>query len=133
MASVKKFGEAVVITSGLKLEDIRKIAKYRPEALVLLSEGEEKEPVFCIAPCEKRAGGISKYGAEFGGCDANGFAQVTMAYAGPDGDEETVKAAIADSIGGAVNMLTRLEAGLPAVVRQIDAEIAAIMANIEVG
>ena len=132
MASVKKFGEAVVITSAAKLEDIRKLAKYRPEALTLRDE-ETQEPLFCIGVTAKRAGSISAFGAEFGGADGNGFAQVTMAYAGPAGDDEAVKAAIADSIGKAVALLSKLEATLPAALEEVDAEVANILASIEVG
>ena len=131
MANVKKFGEAVVITSAAKLEDIRKIAKYRPEALILRDENDE--PLFGICVSANRRGEISPFGIEFGGCDGNGFAQMTAAYAGPAGDDDAVKAAIADSIGAQVAMLTKLEESFPALIEEIDAEVAAILASIEIG
>lgn len=130
MANVKKFGEAVVITSAAKLEDIKKIAKYRPEALTLYSEGEEKEPLFCVGVTGNRSGCISKFGIEFGGASEDGYAQVTTVYTGP---AEGVKAALADSVGPQVVMLNKLEATFPAVLEAIDADVAAINACIEIG
>ena len=43
MAKIVIAGEAVVVTSAVKLEDYRKVAKYRPKALVLLG-GEDGIP-----------------------------------------------------------------------------------------
>ena len=133
MANVKKFGEAVVITSAAKLEDIAKIAKYRPEALTLYSEGEDKEPLFMIGTCPKRVGEVSEYGIAFGGADGNGFAQATVVYTGPAGNDDEVKAAIADSMGAQIAMLTKLEETFPALLEQIDADIASILSSIEIG
>ena len=130
MANVKKFGEAVVITSGMKLEDIKKIAKYKPEALTLYSEGEDKEPLFCVGVAQNSAGTISKFGIEFGGTSEEGYAQVTTVYTGP---EENVREALADSIGPQVVMLSKLEETFPDVLAQIDADIAEIMESIEIG
>ena len=49
MAKIMVAGDAVVVTSDMKLEDIKLVKKYRPEALTLFEgEGEEKEPVFKI-------------------------------------------------------------------------------------
>lgn len=36
MAKITIAGDAVVITSSLKLDDIKTIAKYRPKALTLM-------------------------------------------------------------------------------------------------
>lgn len=130
MANIKKFGEAVVITSGAKLEDIKKIAKYRPEALTLYSEGEEKEPVFCVGLSDDRAGSVSKFGIEFGGASADGHAQVTAVYTGP---EEGVAEALADTLGPQIVMLSKLEESFPGILEAIDADVAAIMSCIEIG
>ena len=132
MAKIVKFGEAVVITSAAKLEDLKKIAKYNPDALVLKEENEEgmKEPVFSVGISGNRSGSVGKYGIEFGGCDEQGYAQVTLDYTGPVAG---VKEALADSLGRQIVQLNKLEAGLDGVLRQIDEDVAAIMANIEVG
>ena len=132
MANIKKFGQAVVITSAAKLEEIKKIAKYNPDSLVLKKENEEgvKEPVFCVGIAKTRAGSVSAYGIEFGGTDENGYAQVTLDYTGPD---VGVKEALADSLGRQIVMLNALEATFGDVLEQIDRDVAAIMTNIEVG
>ena len=50
-------GEAVVVTSSMKLEDLETIAKYRPEALTLKGGEDGKEPIFAIS-ITKGAGDI---------------------------------------------------------------------------
>lgn len=129
MANVKKFGEAVVITSTAKLEEIKKLAKYRPDSLVVYGGEDGKEPVFAVGVSAKRSGSINSFSIDFGGCDEQGFAQVTVSYCGP---QEDVKAHLADSIGPQIAMLGKLEQGWPAVIEEIDAEVAGIMASIEV-
>ena len=46
MTKITIHGDALVLTSGLKLETLRKTKKYRPDALVL--RDKEKNPVFSI-------------------------------------------------------------------------------------
>lgn len=130
MANVKKFGEAVVITSAAKLEDIRKIAKYRPGALVLMGGEDGKEPIFAVGLSQHRSGSINGFSVDFGGCNEEGFAQVTVSYCGP---AENVKAHLADDIGPQIVMLGKLEETWPAVLTEIDAEVANIMESIEIG
>ena len=131
MAKVVKLGQAVVITSEAKLEDLKKIAKYAPAALVLKETNEDgvKEEVFRIAVAKNRNGSISQYGAEFGSADEHGYAQITMDYTGPD---VGVKEALADSVGPWIVMLNRMEETFDDALRQIDRDIADIMSNIEV-
>ncbi len=45
MAKVKTMGQAIVVVSEVKLEDIKKIQKYRPEALVLKGGEDNKEEI----------------------------------------------------------------------------------------
>lgn len=130
MANCKKFGEAVVITSAAKLEDIRKIEKYRPDALVVLGGEDGKEPIFAVGLSSKRSGSINSFSIDFGGCNEDGFAQVTVSYCGPN---ENVKAHLADSIGPQLTMLGKLEESWPAVLAEIDADVDRIMASIEIG
>ena len=129
MANVKKFGEAVVITSKAKLEDLKKIAKYRPEALILMGGEDGKEPLFGVGLSANRAGSINKFSIDFGGCNDEGLAQVTVSYCGPNDD---VKAHLADDIGRQLTMLNQLEETFPTVLAEIDADVERIMASIEV-
>lgn len=129
MANVKKFGESVVITSAAKLEDIRKIAKYRPEKLILMGGDDGKEPIFAVGLSGTRMGSINGCSVNFGGKNEEGFAQVTVNYCGP---EQDVKAHLADSIGPQLTMLGKLEETWPEVLAEIDADVNRIMGSIEI-
>ena len=117
MAKIVIAGDAVVITSALKLEDIRTIEKYRPKELVL--KGGEG------------FGNINAVGASFGreSHDAEKLATITMCTNGVTGD---VKDWVADHLGGAIINLNQLEAKLPAVLDAIAAQKAEVMSNITV-
>ena len=130
MAKIVIAGEAVVITSAMKLEDIRKIAKYRPDALTLKGGEDGKEPIFRIGACAG-AGKINKYGAEFGGetHDDAKLATITLVNVDLNGD---IREAVVDEIGTAILSLNKLEETLPAVLDEIDEEKAAILENITI-
>lgn len=122
-------GQAIVINSELKFEDIQKIKKYRPEALTLYEgEGAEREPVFMIGTGEAS---INKYGVTFAGATRDDAKQATLTittnYAGDD-----IKGFVADELGSAIIKLGKLEEQLPAVLAEIDAQVAAIQANITI-
>ena len=130
MAKIVIAGEAVVITSAVKLEDIRKVAKYRPEALILKGGEDGKEPIFRLG-VTNGAGKINKYGAEFGAetRDENKFATLTMCLDGVTGD---VKEAVAEAIGVSILNLNKIEETIPAVIAEIDAEKNDILSNISI-
>ena len=128
MAKVKTMGQAIVVVSEVKLEDIKKIQKYRPEALVLKGGEDNKEEIFRIGIGD---GKINTYGASF--CeetrDDEKLATITMTtnYNGDD-----IKGFIADELGGALTNLGKLEKTLPAVLDSIDKERTAIMEGITI-
>lgn len=132
MAKITIAGSAVVVTSEVTLEDYRKIAKYRPKALVLMGGEDGKEPIFRVGFANNGPGCIGEYGAEFAEAthDEKKLASITLLYRGDNG--ENIKEAVADEIGAAVMKLSKLEATLPGVLTEIDAEMAQIMANIAV-
>jgi len=133
MAKITIVGEAVVIVSALKLEDIQTVQKYRPEALILRGGEDGKEPIFKLGVGAH--GTINKYGAEFATAthDDEKLATMTLIME-VDGDAtaEDIKAMVADGIGGYVATLNKLEATIPAVLEEVAAERAAILANISV-
>jgi len=130
MANIKIVGRAVVITSSMKLEDLKTIKKYRQKDLTLYEgEGQEKVPVFAIGVVPG-FGNINKYGVEFGHANSDGLAQVTMASHVKDGED--IKTAVAEEVGTAILQLNKLEEKLPDVLHEIEAEKASIMANISV-
>lgn len=131
MAKVTIAGNAVVVTSDVKLEDLYTIKKYRPAALTLMGGKENDEEIFTIDVGEEGCGDLNMYGAYF--CDETHDgakkACITMCLCGVDGD---IKEFVADKLGAALMNLGTLEQVLPGVLQSIMAEKQAIMANITV-
>jgi len=97
MAKIVIAGDAVVVTSALKLEDIHTIEKYRPKALVLKGGEDGKEPIFAIGTTSG-AGNINEVGASFGreSHDEGKLATVTMVIGSTAvSDPDLVRAAVA--------------------------------------
>lgn len=131
MAKITIAGDAVVVTSALKLEDIKTVAKYRPKALTLMGGEDGKEPVFAVGVTEG-AGNINAFGASFGRetYDDQKHACITLCTGmAVTGD---VKEWVADHIGSAIINLNKLEEALPAVLEEIANEKARVMSNITV-
>lgn len=130
MAKIVIAGDAVIITSALKLEDIKTIAKYRPKELVLKGGEDGKEPIFAVG-VTNGPGNINEVGASFGreSHDDEKLAVITMVTDGVTGD---VKEWVADRIGGAIMNLNALEEKLPAVLEEISGQKAAVMDSITV-
>lgn len=124
-------GEAVVVTSSMKLEDLRTIAKYRPKALTLMGGDKGDDPVFAVG-VTTGSGSINSYGASFGreSNDDEKLATITMSFNGAAGGD--IKERIADVLGAAIINLSKLEEQLPAVLAEIAEEKAAVMSNITV-
>jgi len=131
MAKITIVGDAVVVTSAMKLEDIRTIEKYRPDALTLMGGEDNKEPVFAIGTTTCGTGNINSVGASFAGetHDDQRLATITLCGACATGD---IKDWVADSIGRAIISLNKLEAGLTSVLSAIVAEKAKVLENITV-
>lgn len=132
MAKITIAGDAVVVTSTMKLEDIRTIEKYRPSALNLMGGEDGKEVIFAMGTAKSGTGSINEYGASFvrESNDEEKLATITMFPV--DKAAGDIKEQVADKIGGAVMKLRELEETLPAVLREIAADKAAIMENITV-
>ena len=129
MAKIVIAGDAVVVKSDIKLEDIATIEKYRPNDLVLNGGEDGKEPIF-RAGTTTGAGNINSVGASFGRADADGKAIITMVMS--DVPTEKAKDWVADTLGAALMNLNTLEAKLPEVLAGISAQRATVMENISV-
>lgn len=130
MAKITIAGDAVVITSDVTLEDLKKVSKYNPKALVLRDENDTL--IYSIAVSSNaEAGEINKNGAVFTSVapDGSGLATITMCSSTLSGD---IKEAVADKIGSAILHLSQIEERLPQVLSQIDADKAAVMDKITV-
>ena len=130
MSKVTIAGDAVVVSSSMKLEDLKTIAKYRPKALTLMGGEDGKEPVFAIG-VTNGSGNINAVGASFGRetNDEAKLASITMMLGDYTGD---VAEYVADALGAALINLNKLEAQLPAVLDEIAAEKAAVLSGITV-
>ena len=128
MANIKITGQAIVVTSSMRLEDIKTIKKYRPGALVLKGGEDGKEPIFALGVGEGR---INSIGASFNQAtrDDAKLATLTMTTT-YDGDD--IQGFVSDTLGAAIINLNKLEETLPAVLEEIEAEKACIAANISV-
>lgn len=129
MAKIVIAGDAVVVKSDLKLEDIKTIEKYQPKALTLMGGEDNKEPIYCIGSTTG-TGSINSVGASFGRADADGKAIVTMVMQGVP--TEKAKDWVADTLGGALMNLNTLEGKLPEVLADIAAKRTTVMENISV-
>lgn len=127
MAKIMIVGDASVIVSALKFEDIQMVEKYRPGKLVLMGGKDNDEPQFAINT--GRTGSVSEYGITFNNKDDAGYAIVTQVIVGNPDDR---KAFIADTIGASIVNLNKLEEEIPAVITEIRAEKEAVLASIEV-
>lgn len=131
MAKVTIAGNAVVITSSMKLADLATIKKYRPKALRLMGGENNKEELFVVDVGTSGNGGLNNVGAAF--CSATHDdakkACITINLSGVQGD---VKEYVADQYGEALIHLNALEAKLPDVLKEIAEQKTGIMANITV-
>ena len=130
MAKIVIAGDAVVIKSELKLEDIKTIEKYNAKALTLMGGDEGKEPIFALGTTTTDTGNINSVGASFGKADADGKAVITMVM--QNVPTEKAKDWVADTLGAALMNLNTLEGKLPEVLSGISAQRATVMENISV-
>lgn len=116
-------GNVVHIISELKLEDIKLIRKYRPQALSLREEVDGKQvPVFSIGVAKNDGGTVNKAGITFGSvATAEGNAMVSLVNEGNLSVDE-----IKDAIGLPMLKLKKLEEQLGDIKDEIVAEKAQI-------
>lgn len=130
MAKTKIFGEAIVVTSAIKLEDLKKVERYSRDSLILKGGEDGKQPIFGVCVAQEGMGNISSISVSFAPTtrNAEGYATVTMTI--PDG-VANAKEWMVDKFGGALMNLAALEKELPAVVEKIKADAKAVADSIE--
>lgn len=129
-ASIKIAGAACVVESDAKLENIKLLEKFRPNALKLFEgEGDKKEEVFVVGST-KGTGSINAYGASFGAATtASGNATITIMV--PEGTSDPKEWAL-DKIGVAILHLNKVEAQFAAAIEEVQKEQSDIKACITV-
>lgn len=130
MAKTKIFGDAIVITSTLKLDELKSVAKYHKEKLSLYGGEDGKELLFGVRVAPSGMGTLSEVGACFAPASRieGGYATITMTV--PAGVADAKKWMV-DEFGGALMKLAELEEKLPAVVASIVAAEKAVADSIE--
>lgn len=129
MANIKVLGDIFAITSSVKLEDLKRIKRFRPEALT--TKDENGEPTFMVDV--SRSGGFNADCVVFS-CETQDEARLACVTADlpkvPEG--KNVREFLADEVGGVLAKLNKLEATLPAVLDEINVEHETAMASIDV-
>lgn len=121
MAKLQKVGEAIVITSKVKAEDIYRVEKFKPEALELR---KEKEVVFKVNMCYGAS--VSNYGVCFANENAEGYAQMTFMT-----DLET-KEEVTEEYGVVIANLNKVEAKIEAALTKVTKLFDSVSDSIEV-
>ena len=131
MAKMTIAGNALVISSSMKLKDLKAIKKYRPKALLLTGGENGKDTLYAVDVADSGTGGINSVGACFAQetHDGEEKACITINLNNVQGD---VREFIADTYGEAFTNLNALEATFPAVLEEIMNQKAAIMESISV-
>ena len=130
MAKITVMGDAVIVTGGVKLEKLQKLAKFNPKSLRLKEVVEGKatgNEVFAIATGNTPS--FSKHGVVFSGSNAEGFPTATLAI--PQGLDQAKKMEyVQDAFGYGLLTLNKLEAELDLAAAVIDADIKTIEENV---
>lgn len=129
MANIKIVGNAAVLTSALKREEIATVHKYRPEALVL--KDEEGTPYFRVGFTTGK-GSVSKYGVEFDGVSHDDLKLALITLCVDCGEDEDIREIVADALGVALNNLNKVEAQVAPMLEEIAAERERVMDSITV-
>lgn len=131
VAQIKIIGNTVHVISSQKLEDVKLLAKYRPNALKLYEgSGAEKQEVFAIFTDGRDGGSVCPNGVIFSkATTSDGKALVTLTA--PAGTED-VKAWAQEEIGVAILLLKKTEAQFAAAIEEVKAERDAVAASITV-
>ena len=130
MANIKILANAFVVTSAIKMEDLKNLRKYHPEQLVQ-KDAETKDEIFKVGVGAAGAGSVSTFGVVFDSQNTEGLAQVTKTFPVGTATENREKYLI-DQVGGAMLALNNFENILDAKVAALGTEVAAIKSGITI-
>lgn len=126
-ANISVLGEAAVLTSLFKLEDLQTILKYKPSALTIVDK-ETKEELFRVGIAKTGLGSANQYGISFAPVpDNRGYAQVTVTLPENHGD---VVDYLEDTYGTAMVNLKTLENTYYSILGEIRTERDAVRSAI---
>jgi len=125
MADVRIAGNIIVLTSSVTLEELKRLEKHRPEALGI--RNAKDEVIFRVGT---GSNALNNNGASFctATLDSRGLALITLTI--PAGVTDA-KLYFAETFGKAYAQFKQVEAGLAEATREVAAEIAEIMNDVQ--
>lgn len=129
MSKVKIVGNAVVITSDLKVEEILKVKKFTKSGLTL--KDEKGNDIFAIDYCPGANGSISEHGVVYAETNAEDYAQLSLLLA-EDVKAEDRMDVILDNYAIALGNLKTLETYIREAATELNATVENIKDGIEV-
>ena len=133
MAKFVVTGAACTLTSAVKLEDLKKVLRFRPEIGTL--KDEEGNPVFVVAVevDPEGIGNIGEFGIEFAPvANPAGFAFANFLLPNDVVSDPEMKTLIAEQFGGVIDNLVQIEEKIPVALAEINAKIQALAETITV-
>ena len=112
-------GDAFVITSGIKYDDIQNLVKYgKGDALKLISK-ETKEEYFVVSI--KNKGAVNKYGIDFTSKTADGFAEVTMQFNKVNMSKDEKENYLKDNFAYIISYVDEVQKQVEAAIKDLNA------------
>lgn len=129
MSKIIITGSAIVLKSGLELDTLKKLAKYKPGAME--ARDEKDRLVFKVAIAGEGEGSVSEKAIYFAPVthDADGLATVTL---GIPACVKDAKDYVADLLGSVYPKLQALETAMVGASDEVDAAKAEMLENITV-
>ena len=116
-------GQALVVTSSVKVEDIQRAERICPDALIL--KDEEDQPIFKLGYCDHGIG-VGQCGIVFNSKNAEGYAQLTLLR-----KEKLTKVAFEDEFGLCFIRLHEVEEQFDAFYNEATSALAEAVADVE--
>lgn len=129
MPKITIVGKAIVITSAIKTATIKQLKKFKPEALSHLNDKNEVD--FVVGYSAKGTASINKFGVEYNGTNADGFAQATFLCV-DDLAAANQKEFVLDTYGAGLLKLDAVEAEIVDIANDLTAAITAVSDDITV-
>lgn len=127
--TIKIVGQALVITSSLKRDDIETLAKYNPKALRLVEKQKDSDvEKFRVSVGEGNS--ISRCGISFGNVTADGLAQCSVLLPNMEADKRADF--VKNELGMALYSLSQIETQTAAALTTVKATLDTVMAGVTV-
>lgn len=131
MSKIIIAGTTITVKSNIKMDDMKKIAAYRPNALKLFDTDEDghKIPVFSVGVTRPGMGCISDFGVCFGNTTFDDDKTCCVTIGIPEGTED-VRKFVSEKIGMSIVMLDKVEAQITPALEEIAIDEATVAEHI---